>query len=151
MISLSDARDELRLELMAGQAVTCPCCTQLAKIYRRSIHARMARDLIRLYRADPGFGWLHFPTVLGVNGGDTAKLAYWSLIEADDAVRADGSRRTGWWRLTERGEAFVCGRLDLPKYAKVYDGRVIGFEETPMVFIRDCLGSKFDYTELMAR
>ena len=84
-------------------------------------------------------------------GGDEAKTRYWGLLEAmPDAKREDGSTRTGWWRLTGRGADFVRGDLLVPKHARIYDGRLLGLDDTAGVIgIRDALGSRFDYDELM--
>lgn len=146
-LTLGEAREMLRVLLQEGQAITCPTCTQFAKVYKRQIHASMARALILLYqRSDPD-GWGHFPTILDGRRADEGKLAYWSLIEEATERREDGGR-AGWWRITDQGRAFVQRRLEVPKYARVYDGRLLGFEGDP-VRITDCIGDKFNYQELM--
>jgi len=147
--TLEDAKQWLRDRIDDG--ARCPCCTQLAKVYKRRVHSTMARELITIYRASPECDWLYLPDVLrlrGAHGGDTVKATYWGLIEEDDDIREDGSSRTGWWRLTEAGRGFVLGEHKIPKYARVYDGRLLGFEGE-MATIRDALGAKFDYDLLM--
>jgi hypothetical protein len=47
-ITLGAARDWLRDRLDDGER--CPCCTQLAKTYRRRIHATLAKALITMYQ-----------------------------------------------------------------------------------------------------
>lgn len=152
-VSLSHAQAILRDQVMAGEAVPCPCCTQLCKVYKRQIHATMALALIIMYR-DGGDqdGWVHLPRLLAgtaaARGGDQGKLVYWGLIEELPDKREDGGR-AGWWRVTPRGAAFVRHALRVPKYAHVFDGRVLRLDGD-MVSIVDCLGKKFDYRELMA-
>lgn len=146
-MTLAEARAELRELVDAGHE--CPCCRQLAKVYRRKIHARMACGLILMYRAGGATQYVHAPTV--TRSGDSmevSKLRYWSLIEEERAVRPDGGR-TGWWHLTPLGVRFVTGGVRLPKYARLYDGRSLGLDPSELVSIHDALGDKFNYTELM--
>lgn len=151
---LGEVRDELRAELMAGEAVCCPACTQLAKIYKRTIHATMARVLILMHRhGGDAEGWIQVPTLLTehkIRLGDESKLACWDLIERFEGVREDGSKNVGIWRVTDKGRAFVRAEIVLPKYAHLYDGRVLG-HSGDFVSIGDCLGDRFDYAELMGR
>ena len=142
--TIAEARSWLR-ELVDDGA-HCPVCTQFAKTYRRKIHATMARDLIHVYRK-VGTDWFHV-RVIGGHPGDFAKLVYWRLIEPDEGVREDGSTRTGWWRITHAGVAWLSGRTRLPKYARIYDGRCMNLYGDPQT-IRDALGARFNYDELM--
>lgn len=148
MTELEDAKDWLRMHLDEG--ARCPCCMQYAKVYRRKIHAAMARDLCRAYRTAGGGRLFHVRTVLGHDGGDFAKLAYWGLIEELDATRDDGSNRAGMWRITPLGVDYIRNRIRLPKYARVYDGRCLGLDDSEVAGIIDALGTRFDYSALMA-
>lgn len=141
------ARELLR-ELAEQEGVTCPCCGQLAKVYPRQIHSTMARELIRLWRAAGTGSWFHLPSLLGHNGGDVTKCRYWGLLEEERDVRRDDGGRAGFWQITEAGEAYVHGRLAVPKYAHVYDG-VFQRYDGPLQTIRQALGNRFDYQELM--
>lgn len=147
-LTVREARDQMRAQLMAGEAVKCPCCTQLAKIYKRRIHAGMARSLILMFRRG-GTDWIHVPTTVPERARDDGMLAYWGLTEEELVRREDGGR-AGWWRVTDRGAAFVNGHITLPKYAHVYDGRVLRVDGDA-VSIRDALGTKFNYEELMSQ
>ncbi len=143
---LADAREILRSLVDDGHR--CPCCTQFAKVYRRKLHATMARDLIRVYRTQ-GHRWFHLPTVHGKHPGDFAKLAHWGLIEEEPLRHPTDGSRAGWWRVTFPGATFVNGWSRVPKYARIYDGRCLNLTGDP-VGIRDCLGDRFNYDELMA-
>jgi hypothetical protein len=145
---LREAQDELREQLLAGEAVRCPCCTQLAKVYKRQIHAKMAYTLIRAYRVG-GLEWVHLPSQVPDRARDDGMLAYWGLLEESTEPREDGGR-AGWWRITAAGYDFLRGRFPVRKYAHVYDGRVLQLSGD-LRYIRDCLGDKFDYDELMNR
>lgn len=145
MTTLDEARAWLRANIDDG--VRCPCCTQFAKVYRRTIHSTMARDLCVMYRAE-GDGWFHIRNV-GYSAGDFAKLAYWGLVEESTEPRDDTGGRAGYWRVTPKGAAFVAGRLRVPKRAHIYNGRCLGFDDSKMVGVRDALGKRFDFEELM--
>ncbi|MDQ3307565.1 MAG: hypothetical protein M3499_04290 [Actinomycetota bacterium] len=150
MTTLAEAQDWLRERLDEGAA--CPCCTQLAKVYRRKINAVSARALIALYRLGPGFH--HMPTIARTHltdvahqGGYLTLSQHWRLIEEELELRDDGGR-AGWWRITDLGARFTLNQIRLPKYARIYDGRCLGLIGEPQG-IRDALGTKFDYRNLM--
>jgi hypothetical protein len=145
--TLEEAREWLRERVDKG--AKCPCCTQLAKVYKRSVHASMARALILMYRAGGALDFVHAPTVTRRDSNtETGKLAYWGLLVEADAEREDGGR-AGFYKVTQLGVDFVEGRATIPKYAHTYDGRCLGFSGA-QVTIYDALGKRFDYRALMA-
>jgi hypothetical protein len=144
---VGEAREHI-MEQAREDGIKCPCCDQLAKVYRRQIYSTMVRQIIKLYRAGAATRYVHVPTVIGYNGGDVCKLRYWGLIEEQDETRTDGGR-AGNWRLTELGVAWIKGEVTVPKYALIYDGRCLALEGDP-VNIQNSLGKKFNYYELMA-
>ena len=145
-MTLAEARDELRGLVLDG-GHPCPCCTQLAKVYRRTIHATMARSLIVMYRRSPT-EIVHLPSLFPRRAAaDVPKLRHWGLIEEEAATREDGGR-AGYWRVTPTGGAFVRQQLTVPKYAHVYDNRLLSLQGAD-VSVVDCLGKRFDYRELM--
>jgi hypothetical protein len=146
-MTLGEAREILRELLDAGHK--CPCCTQMAKIYRRKITGRQAAALISLFRA-AGRDYGHFPTVAPdhYEAAQAALLRYWGLTEELQEKREDGGR-AGWWRVTERGEAWIRGQTTVPKYARTYDSRCLGLTGESVTVV-DALGTKFNYNELMA-
>jgi len=126
----------------------CPCCEQFAKVYRRKITSHTAMVLIAMWRKG-GTDWVSLPA-LGMGHADEAKARYWGLIEAKpDEVRDDGSSRTGWWRLTDRGRRFVLNLTSIPKYVRIYDGRALSMDDSQQINIADALGTKFNYFDLM--
>lgn len=144
MTTLAEARQLVHDNLAEG--INCPCCGQHARLYARTIHSTMARELIHIYRTQ-GTGWFHLPTVIGHNGGDITKVRYWGLLQEDEARREDGGR-AGHWRMTGLGVDFVKGQVSVPKHAHVYNGKLLGLSGD-QVRITDCLGKKFDYATLM--
>jgi len=143
--SLEDARAWLRDRVDDGQS--CPCCGQMAKVYRRKLTASIGCVLIRMWRESRD-EWIYMPRIRSA-GQDEVIARFWFLIEGDDAVRDDGSKRNGWWRLTNLGVAFVHNEIKLPKYARIYNNRLLNLDAEQSVSIIDVLGTKFDYAELM--
>ena len=143
-VTLAEARQWLREVVDDG--ARCPCCTQLAKVYRRKVHATMARTLIRMYRATTPGEYLYLPSI-PQKSRDCTGMAWWGLIDEEKTRRDDGGR-AGWWRVTPHGVEWVLRLITVPKYARVYDGRVLRHEGDP-VSIVDALGTKFDYRDLM--
>lgn len=131
----------------ADEGTTCPACTQHVKVYRRKVNSGMARSLIAMF-VIAGTDWVHVPTKIGARSREEGKLAYWGLVEESPDPRDDGGR-AGWWRVTDRGKAFVLGQITIPTYARVYNGRVLNFDGA-YVDIKTALGTKFNYDDLMA-
>ena len=140
----------------------CPTCGQFAKIYRkRRVTGSMAFGLILIYRysktlefplsfikVDDVFN--HNPQVRSVTQvtGEFPKLRHWDLIKKNDGIREDGSSRTNLYRITVRGIAFVLDQIMITKYATIYNDTKLEFWG-PQVTIKECLGKKFNYRELM--
>ena len=151
-ITLKEAQDELREKFNRGEISTCPCCKQTVKMYKRNIHATMAKALINLYRLG---GWQHLREIYGLDKDDKAAIStdfatfkHWGLIEQQE--NEDKTKRTsGVWRITQAGIDFVNKRMTVYKYVKIYNTQFLGFDKSKRVTILDCLGKKFDYHELM--
>lgn len=127
--------------------VKCPCCDQWAQVYDRQINSGMARTLIRFYRANNN-DWGHLRTYDDSREG--SKLRYWGLIENEARLRPDGGR-SGWWRITAAGREFVMGLRRVAKKAIIYDNEMLRMDDSEgLVDIRDALGKKFSYAELMS-
>jgi hypothetical protein len=151
------------LQDYAMKGAICPCCRQEVKMYTREINATMAYTLVILHRHfSTDQNWLHVPSYLSqmstigsaIRGGDFAKLRYWGLLEPKPAEkktekRKDGSKRVGFYRMTERGHQFVKGEIKIPRVALVYNGKHHGFVPGE-VTIQECLGKEFNYDDLMA-
>ena len=125
----------------------CPTCEQHVQVYRRKVNSGMARSLIAMFTVG-GTNWVHVPTQIGARSREEGKLAYWGLVVEERTLRPDGGR-AGYWRVTESGKQFVLQLKNIPEYAIVYNGRVLGFDG-PSVSITDALGKKFNYDDLMA-
>lgn len=144
------------------EGVKCPCCERFSKVYRRSITSSMAYALYLIYchSANTGKKWLHVPSFLSDSvsknagatsrGGDWAKLGYWDLLQEHHDVREDGGKHVGWWRITDLGEAFVEGKVKIPKHAVVYNQTLMALDTGELVSFEESLKNRFNYDELMS-
>lgn len=119
------------------------------------MNASRALGLIWLFKATPtladeqGFVDIphHAPHYVARNNALTG-TKHWGLVENmhKEPGRTKGS---GLWRLTEKGKEFVQGQLSVPRYAWIYNDCLIecGGDQ---YFIRDALGTKYDYAVEMA-
>ena len=150
----SDTLAEARAMVETGRddGITCPCCVQYAKTYRRKLNVTMARGLIWLARStnmEPGWADMRRtgPRWLVAAGGEFAKVYHWGLAEQQE--NTDSAKRTsGIWRLTETGVDFVQGRIRVPSHCYLYNNKALHFSDT-LTTIREALGKKFNYAELM--
>ena len=137
-------------ELKRGNTLNCPCCKRYAQIYKRRIHATVAYQLIKLLSLGGFSNYVHTNKLVPANQssiGDFSKAKYFGLIE--EKANADSSKRTsGYWKLTNLGMDFVRGFEKIPSYVLIFDDCVIEFDDE-MISITDCLGDKFNYSELM--
>ena len=151
METIAEARLYLRENLNVG--ATCPCCKQYVKLYKRKITGVTAAGLVILYRRNMRIGWNDYvciPDLLTEKKyTDVTKLFYWDLIEPLIGKREEGSKRVGYWRLTQKGREFVEGKIAIDKNVFVYNNKVYRRSEEKAT-IKDCLGLKFDYEELMS-
>lgn len=146
-ISLATARRNVEIRREGKAGVLCPCCDQLAKVYKRRIYKTVARQFLTFAKAALAGGWVDVRSI-AMRGGDFAKLAYWGLIEERQKDPDDKDRRTsGWWRLTEKGRQFAENATTVPTFAHVYNGRVVRFSGPPASIV-SALGSTFVYADL---
>jgi hypothetical protein len=162
-----------------GKGVECPCCGRFVKLYKRVMSSSMAYALILIDRHfRQSSEWLHVqsyivdlpdlnPKARAAVRGDFAKLSYWGLLCEHPKVELGGRRknasppsserpkrpvkpppRSGLWRITHKGRQFVDGVIRVPSHALVYKRVARGFSEET-VSIREALGERFDYDELM--
>ena len=159
LLDQMDAR-RLKKTLRKGldKGVTCVCCGQYAKRYRRKFNSIMACWLIAFYRAHlawPENEYLHVDDAsrflhsnVSVRSGDYGKARFWGLLEASEQ-REEGKKNSGLWRLTDDGRKFVMGVTTIPRNAVVYNNVGHGFEGEE-INIGMALGDRFHYEELMA-
>jgi hypothetical protein len=151
--TLEEARNYVRENLQAG--VKCPCCDQFAKVYKRKINSFMSQALILInnyFSKSDAEEWLHVPSYLvevGAKDRECAKLRYWGLIEEKESDRGDGSKHSGYYKITEVGKKFAKGLIKIPKYVYLYDGQLQDFGGE-YVTIQETLKEHFSFSELMS-
>jgi len=144
--SIQFARAWLRERLHDG--ADCPVCTQRVQLYRRKLNAGMAKALIQIY-IQAGTEWTRVQDIPnGPKGGDYAKLRFWGLLEPRGDQAGDGNS-AGWWRVTAAGQAFIHG-APAPSHVGTFNNQTYPLREpVTQITIREALGDKFDYDQLM--
>lgn len=146
---LGKVKSWLRERLHDG--ANCPACGQRVQLYKRKLNSGMARALIQIYN-HAETEWVKVQDIPDApKGGDYAKLRFWGLLESS-GDRADDGNSAGMWRVTEHGRAFVLNISTVPAYVGTYNNRTYRLpdaDEVPLISIKDAIGSKFNYDELI--
>lgn len=143
--TVEEAKQELRDNWENG--ANCECCGQFVKLYRRKLSSSMARTLINMYNAKADFNWVHRNNFKAVSN-DYSYLRYWGLIQEKKLEYNSEKKNSGYWGITNKGREFVKGNSRVPSHIRLFNQKFYGFEGKE-VTITDCLGSKFNYNELM--
>ena len=161
--TLQEAKDEM-YKTLDNEGATCPCCKQFVKSYRRKVTSAMAYALIIIHKNNPrdkyvdgvaqpnSFHLQDEAIRLKLNSrivADFAKLRFWGLIVQLKGVRDDGSSRNGKYYITDKGIKFINKQKMIVKYMHVYNNKSYK-SSGKIVGIIDCLGSKFNYNEIMS-
>lgn len=140
--------------LINGGKFDCQCCGRYAQIYKRSLSETVAWQLIKLHResfsGEWADGWVHASHLIpeGQTGvGDLGKAKYFNLIE-EKPTTSSKMKKSGCWRLTPKGVAYVLGVEVIPSYVMVFDDQIIETSDK-MESIFATVGRKFDYEQLM--
>ena len=92
----------------ADKGYLCPCCGQLCKRYYRKLNCNMAMTMVALVRKKK-FGFVPVEEFLRVNGyprsGDFPYLVHYGMLEKMEGKRADGSKKNGFYKLTDKGRS----------------------------------------------
>ena len=148
METLAEGRAYIDANRLAG--VSCPCCGRLAKEYRRAMNSGMARSLLWLVGVYDGV-WVDVPKTGPkhvVRSREFDKLQHWGLVEQVENTD-DSKRSSGMWRPTQDGIDFVLGDVMVASHMHIYQNEVVGWSKVSIT-IKEALGKKFDYSELMA-
>ena len=145
MKTILEAKDHLRNNYESG--TSCPACGQLVKAYKRKLNANMCRALAIIYaRTNESGIYIHVQnefTTLGLRATamDYTYLEKWKFIE----VNPD---KSGHWRVTDKGRAFVEDTLVVPSYCLVYAGNVYEWS-TDTVNMTEALTTRFKLSEVL--
>lgn len=151
--ALTDTIAESRewIDAHREDGVSCPSCDQYAKVYRRKISSSIAEVLIAMHNESKRTGqeFVHVPSLKAKNSREVSKLVWWGFVEEQKELREDGGR-AGYWRVTEAGELWLKNITTAPKYAVTYNNKLLEMTDDEQVSIVDALGTKFNYSDLMA-
>ncbi len=140
METIKEVKDYLRENFEKG--TDCPCCGQFVKQYRRKLNSGMAIAMLKIYKLCANGEYYNISNeLIGIHQLEYSKLRYWKLIESKN-------NENGLWKPTKQGIDFVVGKCTIPKYAYVYNNKLIKLEGE-QISIKDALGDHFDYNELM--
>lgn len=148
-MTIEEAKQVLRDKWADG--TDCPCCGQLVKLYKRKLNSGMAYGLIKAYKMS-GNEWFHVNDLLDQKVAmaqlEVPRLKYWGLVEHREQNDNPNTKTSGFWRVTDKGRDFIEGTISVEKHVYVYNGRDRGFSDE-RITIKEALGSKFQYDELM--
>jgi hypothetical protein len=149
--------------VLAGEKLYCPVCERKAIRQKRGLNNGMASVLIAFNKAQrDAEGYTHISDVrewrpdkladgkiqITDHVRDWVKLQLWGLLEKRPPGRTKDENSTGMWRITTAGHAFLQEKLKVPKYVHDYDNECKE-QSGPMFGLRDALGSKFNYWEII--
>lgn len=150
---LLEAQQRVQAGRLGRYGIVCPCCGQLAKVYKRKFTGAMARALIWLYRQGGDHRYIHVnataPRFVLEGGGYFAMMRHWGLIEPAPEREDDPGRTSGRWGVTRLGVEFVLKRRAIPSHVHLYSNAVVGWSESTLT-IATVLEGRFSYEELMA-
>ncbi len=148
---LSDAIKEV--EMGKDEGVTCPCCSQFVKRYKRKITSAMAYGLILIHKESKG-EWIHlreFFTERNIRTmNDLPTLLHWGLIEKSGEVKEDGNPDSGKYRITQKGRDFANNKIQMPIRCFIFNDTCEGFSDKYTTII-EALSDKFNYSELLPK
>ena len=150
---LSEAQGALVEGLRHG--THCQCCGRWSQIYDHSLNKAMVRSLGWLVRASSesrlgvGNGWVDVPNSAPKWLTRTNQLpttANWRLCErmANDDPK---KKKSGIWRPTEKGKAFMSGEILIPARVATLFGNVVAYSRE-MISVNSVLPN-FSYAALM--
>ena len=131
----------------------CHCCGGNTNVYRRKLNSGMAATLCMMVSSH-GTGWVHVTSDLFVSrvaniSRNHCHLVHWGMTEAQPD-ESDEKNKSGVWRATDAGLAFVRGHARVPSHVFIRTpGNILLGVEDSTVNIYDALGSEFSYGELM--
>jgi len=165
--TVQEAREAFWRGAESSKGAVCPVCDKKGKVYpKRTITKAMANVLceMRQLRLLPssctkwghidgdGKQWVHVDKYLNQLGvpnnehSDFPKLRYWGFLESARIARPDGSKRSGYWRITEAGMRFAAGMSTAHRYAREYNKQCLELWGEKIT-IREVKG--FHFNELM--
>lgn len=151
METIAEAKTHLRANFEKG--VECPCCGQHVKMYKRKLNSGMALFLMGLYKLTCKSMPMFYSNkqIMEKMNINTSSLDY-SVMKHFDLIAPRvselGKKDSGYWMITAKGVRFAAGHDSINKHVFLYNNKRQGFSDETIT-IKEALGSKFDYEELM--
>jgi hypothetical protein len=164
--TMVEARERLIKQLQNGGGC-CELCGGQATAYYRWLDSRTVFSGLALYKEThhPAFphvhrgGYIHLKNLFAVAvktakvSADYAYLEYFGMIEPQPRrtkaeIKNGALPHTGYWKLTEFGDAFFAARTDAPFGVFEYKGQVLQFV-AQRTTVQTSLGTDFDYRTLV--
>lgn len=144
--SLEDSRADVVDALLEGDRINCSCCGRRVKAYQKKLQAKMVVYLIELVAAYiRSKGWVNITTLPSYETekqrADYVALIYWGMLTFNEDEKNE-------FRPTKDGYDFVRGVVQIPSHCFQFNGEIFGYSKA-MVDVRQVLGDKYDYDELI--
>ena len=157
METIKEVKEFLRANYEKG--CKCPACGQTTRLYKRKLNSGMALFLIGLYKLTKNANNGSYTKVVFFSNKEvmskmkinTASLDYSVLKHFDlisPRVSQGGKKDSGHWSITWKGIDVIERDIPLSKHVFLYNNKRQGFSDEK-VTIKEALGSKFDFDELM--
>lgn len=151
METIKEAKAYLRENFEKG--CKCPVCDNSVRLYKRKLNSGMALFLLGLYKLTRDKEAVYFSNKdimenmnINTSSLDYSVLRHFDLISPRISVVE--KKDSGYWLLSLKGAQFVTGHLTSPKHVFLYNNKRQGFSDETIT-IKEALGSKFDFDELM--
>lgn len=149
---IKEPTTEFMSRIIDGEKFNCPCCERHSQLYKRKIHSDAAKKLVKLKTLGGDKDFVHTSLLLdrgNTSVGDFSKAKHWGLIVEKPNGDNTSKKTSGFWKLTELGDAFVMNKVHIRQHAHVFNDELFGFSGENVNII-DCLSGKgFNYYELM--
>ncbi len=154
---ITPALDWLQAWIERGRAeangVRCPCCNQVAKVYRRRFNRSMARFLIGLVAAHQKEAQPYHVDDIGTfKGGEYAYSRHWGMIRSVETDDGGDTKSSGLWEPTTVGVLVAQNRLPFFSHALIYNNECLGVDGDKITLadvLRDPDARRHSYSELV--
>jgi hypothetical protein len=141
---MAEMKDKWR-KTIEGDGGFCPCCGKWGKIYKYKLSQHLALALRWIMVHGDEEGWVDVQKK-GPRWMLRAKtyplLVHWQMIEG-------AAKRSGIWRVTQKGREFATGQTSAAAAVWVYDNTIYEVSDS-LTSYRGCFGKHFDFDELMS-
>lgn len=148
--TVDDARAEFFEHIKDKDGTLCPVCDRNGQMFKRHMNRGMALTLIWLYQ-NTRSEFVHLSKKAPrhiLTDNQVGKLArFWGFAAAKPNDDDPKKLRSGWYRITEQGVAFIEGRIRANAFCLEYHKEVYAWSPGT-VSMSDALRKPFDYREL---